>query len=322
MSKKIAVISSKTKDAQAAKKKLEGLYPTAPEAEADIIVALGGDGFMLETLHRTLPHCKPIFGMNRGTVGFLMNEYRPDGLMERLSNAKLHLLHPLRMKAGTKGGKSHQALAINEVALLRQTRLAAKIRIYVDGKVMMEELVADGVLRRHQGKGTYVTEQTPEAANFHFFRLVGGDGERVLPESRSEVVVTVRAGAAAARRLGVAEGDEIVVIERVRAIAGRPAILETVEVPAALMPGLEAETPLPNALYPHYQARHGVSVTSTEDRLSAVAADAAAAKALGVAEGTPLLLVERVAHDLSGRAVEWRRSRFLSGDLAYAVTLG
>ncbi|MCH8323299.1 MAG: NAD kinase [Proteobacteria bacterium] len=146
MSKKIAVISSKTKDAQAAKKKLEGLYPTAPEAEADIIVALGGDGFMLETLHRTLPHCKPIFGMNRGTVGFLMNEYRPDGLMERLSNAKLHLLHPLRMKAGTRDGKSHQALAINEVSLLRQTRLAAKIRIHVDGKVMMEELVADGVL--------------------------------------------------------------------------------------------------------------------------------------------------------------------------------
>ena len=187
---------------------------------------------------------------------------------------------------------------------------------------VVDSLAADGVLRRHQGKGTYVTEQTPEAANFHFFRLVDANGERVLPEAAREAVVTVRAGAAAARRLGVAEGDEIVVIERVRAIAGRPAILETVEVPAALMPGLEAETPLPNALYPHYQARHGVSVTSTEDRLSAVAADAAAAKALGVAEGTPLLLVERVAHDLSGRAVEWRRSRFLSGDLAYAVTLG
>ncbi len=146
MSKKIAVISSKTKDAEAAKKKLEGLYPTAPESQADIIVALGGDGFMLETLHRTLPHCKPIFGMNRGTVGFLMNEYRPDDLMERLSNAKLHLLHPLRMKAGTRDGKSHQALAINEVSLLRQTRLAAKIRIHVDGKVRMNELVCDGVL--------------------------------------------------------------------------------------------------------------------------------------------------------------------------------
>ncbi len=186
----------------------------------------------------------------------------------------------------------------------------------------VDSLVADGVLRRHQGKGTFVTEQTPERANFHFFRLVDGDGERVLPEAASEVVVTVPAGAGTARRLGIAQGETVVLLDRVRAIAGRPAILETVEVPAALMPGLEAETPLPNALYPHYQARHAISVISTEDRLSAVAADATAAKTLGVAEGAPLLLVERVAHDLTGRAVEWRRSRFLSGDLAYAVTLG
>lgn len=187
---------------------------------------------------------------------------------------------------------------------------------------VVDSLAADGVLRRHQGKGTFVTEQTPELANFHFFRLVDGDGERVLPETGSEVVVTVRATAATARHLGVAEGDEIVVIDRVRAIAGRPAILETVEVPAALMPGLEAETPLPNALYPHYQARHAISVISTEDRLSAVAAGPVAAKELGVAEGAPLLMVERVAHDLTGRAVEWRRSQFLSDGLAYAVTLG
>ncbi len=186
----------------------------------------------------------------------------------------------------------------------------------------VDSLVTDGALRRHQGKGTFVTEQTPELANFHFFRLVDGTGERVLPETGSEVIVTVPAGAETARRLGVAEGEETVLINRVRAIAGRPAILETVEVAAALMPGLEAESPLPNALYPHYQARHGISVISTEDRLRAVAADAAAAKTLGVPAGTPLLMVERVAHDLTGRAVEWRRSRFLSDDLAYAVTLG
>ncbi len=186
----------------------------------------------------------------------------------------------------------------------------------------VDSLVADGVLRRHQGKGTFVTEQTPEAANFHFFRLVDADGERVLPEAASEVVVTIPAGAEAARHLGITKGETVVLIDRVRAIAGRPAIIETVEVPAALMPGLEAEIPLPNALYPHYQARHAISVISAEDRLSAVAADATAAKTLGVAEGAPLLLVERVAHDLTGRTVEWRRSRFLSDDLAYAVTLG
>ena len=101
----------------------------------------------------------------------------------------------------------------------------------------------------------------------------------MLPETGSEVIVTVPAGAETARRLGVAEGEETVLINRVRAIASRPAILETVEVAAALMPGLEAESPLPNALYPHYQARHGISVISTEDRLRAVAADAAAAVA-------------------------------------------
>lgn len=144
--KNIAIISSPSEDAKAAKKELEGLYKTVSESEADIIVALGGDGFMLETLHRFLPDCKPIFGMNRGTVGFLMNEYKPEGLMERLEGAKQHTLHPLRMKAKTKDGKVEEAVAINEVSLLRETRLAAKIKIHVDGKVMMEQLVADGVL--------------------------------------------------------------------------------------------------------------------------------------------------------------------------------
>jgi GntR family transcriptional regulator len=186
----------------------------------------------------------------------------------------------------------------------------------------VDSLVADGVLRRHQGKGTYVTEQTPEREHYHFFRLVDANGEPVLPEAASETAVTAPAGAETARRLGIAEGDTVVVIDRIRAISGRPAILETIEIPAALMPGLERETPLPNALYPHYQARHAISVISTEDQLSAVAADVAAARALEVPEGTPLLLAERIAHDLTGRAVEWRRSRFLSDGLAYAVTLG
>jgi GntR family transcriptional regulator len=204
-----------------------------------------------------------------------------------------------------------------------ESTLAAELRVS-PGTVRkaFDGLVADGVLRRHQGKGTFVTEQTPDLANFHFFRMVDAQGERVLPQPGREVVVTVPAGTETARRLGLAAGAPVVLIDRFRAIAGRPAILETVAVPVALMPGLERETPLPNALYPHYQERHGISVISTDDRLSAVAADAAAAKTLEVAEGTPLLLVERVAHDLTGRAVEWRRSRFLSDGLAYAVTLG
>ncbi len=143
---KIVIISSKAKSATAAGKELTARYPTVPEEEADIIVTLGGDGFMLETLHRFIPDCTPIFGMNRGTIGFLMNEYRPEGLMERLEAAKLEVLHPLKMTAKTLDGKTHQAQAINEVSLLRETRLAAKIRIHVDGKVMLDQLVADGVL--------------------------------------------------------------------------------------------------------------------------------------------------------------------------------
>jgi len=143
---KIAIISSTGEEALKAKKELEGLYETVTEAKADIIVALGGDGFMLETLHRFIPDCKPIFGMNRGTIGFLLKEYRPEGMLERLSAAKLEILHPLKMTAKTLDGKSHKALAINEVSLLRETRLAATLRIHVDGKVMMERLVADGVL--------------------------------------------------------------------------------------------------------------------------------------------------------------------------------
>ena len=146
MSKKIAIISSGAKSAKAAEKELSKLYPAVPVEEADIIVALGGDGFMLETLHRFIPTCKPIFGMNRGTIGFLMNEYKPDGLMARLQEAKLEVLHPLKMKAETLDGKTYDALAINEVSLLRETRLAAKICIHVDGKVMMKELMSDGVL--------------------------------------------------------------------------------------------------------------------------------------------------------------------------------
>ena len=142
----IAIINSGTDDSLAAQAELDALYQSVPEDEADIIVALGGDGFMLETLHRTLNGSAPIFGMNRGTVGFLMNEYKPDGLLERLEQAQLLILHPLRMRAEDSEGVSTEALAINEVSLLRETRQAALIRVHVDGKVRLEELVCDGVL--------------------------------------------------------------------------------------------------------------------------------------------------------------------------------
>ena len=143
---KIAICASEADAAQAALKELQQRYPTVAPAEADVIVALGGDGFMLETLHRHIDRHLPIFGMHRGSVGFLMNSYSPYNLLERLAKADRERLHPLAMQATTADGTVHQALAINEVALLRQTRQMAKIRISVDGVMRLEELMCDGVL--------------------------------------------------------------------------------------------------------------------------------------------------------------------------------
>ena len=110
------------------------------------LVALGGDGHMLQTLHRHIKRQVPIYGMHRGSVGFLMNTYRETRLIERLKAATPVTVHPLRMRATTANGKEHDALAINEVSLLRETRQAAKIRIMVDGKPRISELICDGVM--------------------------------------------------------------------------------------------------------------------------------------------------------------------------------
>jgi NAD+ kinase len=141
-----AIAASNGPEAQDALASLRRRYETVAEDEADIVVALGGDGFMLECLHRHLKARKPIYGMNRGSVGFLMNTFKEDDLMERLARAEPVKVHPLRMTATDTDGLVHQALAINEVSLLRQTRLAAKLRIKIDGVERMKELVCDGAL--------------------------------------------------------------------------------------------------------------------------------------------------------------------------------
>ena len=143
---KIAIIASDAPDALAAAADLGARYGKVPPEEADVIVALGGDGMMLQGLHAWLGTGKPIFGMNRGSVGFLMNEYDPDGLMERLAAATTEIIRPLLMSVTTEDGQSHSARAINEVSLLRQSYQAAKLRIAVDGKTRMEELICDGVI--------------------------------------------------------------------------------------------------------------------------------------------------------------------------------
>ncbi len=143
---KIAIVADEHPPAMQALNALRKAYePVAPE-EADVIVALGGDGFMLNTVHRFMGQNKPIYGMNLGSVGFLMNTYDPVDLPNRLARAEPITLRPLHMTALTTDGTEHTALAINEVSLLRAVRYAAKIRIQVDGIVRLEELICDGVL--------------------------------------------------------------------------------------------------------------------------------------------------------------------------------
>lgn len=142
----IAFVANDVPEAQEARLRLVELYGDTPAANADAIVALGGDGFMLQTLHRYINDKVPIYGMNRGSVGFLMNEYHEHDLKERLAAADISRVNPLVMVAYNASGKAHKALAINEVSLFRERYQAAKLRITIDGKVRMEELICDGVL--------------------------------------------------------------------------------------------------------------------------------------------------------------------------------
>ncbi len=143
---RIAIVASKYGDAPAAAKSLMEKYETVPADTADVIVALGGDGHMLQTLHNYMQRNIPIYGMNRGTVGFLLNEYSDERLEERIQMAEPFMLHPLRMLATTCDDRTVQYMAINEVSLLRETRQAAKIRVSIDGKVRIKELIGDGLL--------------------------------------------------------------------------------------------------------------------------------------------------------------------------------
>jgi NAD+ kinase len=143
---RIAFAASERPEAQEGRSRLATRYGDTPIEEAEVIVALGGDGFMLECFHDHMESGLPIYGMNRGSVGFLMNDYSEFGLLERIAAAEKAVIHPLRMTATDIHGKSHVALAINEVSLLRQTRQAAKLRVSIDGKLRLSELSCDGAL--------------------------------------------------------------------------------------------------------------------------------------------------------------------------------
>jgi NAD+ kinase len=143
---RLAFTASARPDAQAVRAKLAARYGDAPAAEAQVIVALGGDGFMLETLHRNLGRSTPIYGMNQGSVGFLMNDYSEERLLERINAAEPSVIHPLVMTTVDAKGKPNRALAINEVSLLRQTGQTAKLKISIDGKIRLAELSCDGAM--------------------------------------------------------------------------------------------------------------------------------------------------------------------------------
>ena len=142
----VAFVASASEEAEAAKRRLSHMYGSSPPEMADVIVALGGDGFMLTALHRFMNTGKPIYGMHRGTVGFLMNEFRIDGLLERLARAEVTRIRPLLMTARDADGVTHEARAFNEVSLWRQTYQAAKLRISIDEKERLDELVCDGLI--------------------------------------------------------------------------------------------------------------------------------------------------------------------------------
>ena len=143
---RIAFVTSTIPEAESARDALVDRYGNVAPRDADVIVALGGDGLMLQTLHNFMESGKPIYGMNRGTVGFMMNEYREDGLRERLAAAEETIIHPLAMHAVDAAGITHEARAINEVSLFRQTYQVARLRILVDRTERLAELAADGVM--------------------------------------------------------------------------------------------------------------------------------------------------------------------------------
>ena len=146
MTQRLAFLASDRPEAQNARERLVRRYGDHTLDMADVVVALGGDGFMLETLHANLDAMIPVFGMNRGSVGFLMNDFGEDDLPARVAAADEAVIHPLQMDAVTVTGERTGGLAFNEVSLLRQTRQSAKLRVSVDGRVRMDELICDGAL--------------------------------------------------------------------------------------------------------------------------------------------------------------------------------
>ena len=184
----------------------------------------------------------------------------------------------------------------------------------------LDALVAENLLVRRQGRGTFVALHDERRILFQFFRLVSETGERQFPESRVLRVGTGQANSAERARLALAPRDRVVRIRRVRALAGHPCISESIVLPDTLFPGLISR-PLPNNLYGLFAEKYGIGIARASERLKAVALSSSDAALLGVAPGTPVLSVDRLALAIDGRKVEWRVSRCLTTHVHYASDL-
>ncbi|MDB5546902.1 MAG: GntR family transcriptional regulator [Tardiphaga sp.] len=172
----------------------------------------------------------------------------------------------------------------------------------------LDEMSAESLVVRRQGRGTFVARHDEERVRFQFFRLISDSGERRFPESRTISIAAANADETAAARLGITLKAPVITIERVRSLGNRPCIHERILLPKSLFPGIERLKDLPNNLYAHYSAKYGVTIARGTERLKAVAADAQQAKLLDVKVGAPMLLIDRVALGVDGTPAEWRLS--------------
>lgn len=207
-------------------------------------------------------------------------------------------------------------------ALPSEQALAAELGVsHGTVRKALDALVADKLVERRQGKGTFVIEQTPERALFQFFRISRANGDRVTPASADTATIRRTPTPDEAVALALLANAEVFSVDRVRTVDGAPAIRESLVVSAERFPDLDQHAPLPNAIYVLYQQAYGVMVSEAREAVQAVAADAVDAQCLGVARGAPLLQIRRLAVDFQGHPLELRYSRCRTTDLAYSVTL-
>jgi GntR family transcriptional regulator len=207
-------------------------------------------------------------------------------------------------------------------SLPSEQALAAKLGVS-QGTVRkaLDTLTVEKLVERRQGKGTYVAEHTQERSLFRFFRLTTPDGSRAVPTSGGETVKRRAARRDELAKLRLEPGATVVEINRIRFIDGEPTILEKIILPLKLFPDIDRRSPLPNALYTLYQREYGLNIVAANEELRADVARKDEARRLKIAEGAPLLHIERIAVSIEGSSVEWRVSRCNTRRLVYAVTL-